>query len=66
MRYMNRNNIFTYTQYGCEGQKSKWDETTICLIFLINKLNFLNVVKLFEVIILQNVLMLGEKKVICS
>lgn len=63
MRYMNRNNIFTYTQYGCEGQKSKWDETTICLIFVINKLN---VVKLFEVIILQNVLMLGEKKVICS
>lgn len=62
MRYMNRNNIFTYTQYGCEGQKSKWDETTICLIFVINKYNFLNVVELFEVIILQKCFNVRRKK----
>lgn len=25
---MNKNNICTYVQYHCEGQKSKWNEQT--------------------------------------
>lgn len=37
MGYMNKDNIFTFVQYACEGHKSnKLGEQTISLIFVIN------------------------------
>lgn len=39
-----KHNIFTYIQYSCKGQESKWGEQTVWLIFEIKKHNFLNVI----------------------